>query len=182
MVTGIALVTVERKLLRQATEALLNIAGVTEVINKYGKTIVVEDDCKVSPFFLSFMNKALDSLSISVILLQKREGIEYDIRKAYEPVLYPVCGSADPGPYGAGNGGLYAAGGTGTVSKNRQRHEPGFRHRGRQSGEGCCRFRGSSHGRGTSHRLDRSGDRAGQPAEVPEARPGACGHLRSDPR
>ncbi len=36
------------------------IAGVTEVINKYGKVIVVEDDCKVSPFFLNFMNNALD--------------------------------------------------------------------------------------------------------------------------
>ena len=36
------------------------IAGVTEVINKYGKAIVVEDDCKVSPFFLSFINNALD--------------------------------------------------------------------------------------------------------------------------
>ena len=36
------------------------IAGVTEVIGKYGRAIVVEDDCKVSPFFLGFMNKALD--------------------------------------------------------------------------------------------------------------------------
>ena len=36
------------------------IAGVTDVINKYGKVIVVEDDCKVSPFFLGYMNKALD--------------------------------------------------------------------------------------------------------------------------
>lgn len=36
------------------------IAGVTQIINKYGKVIVVEDDCKVSPFFLSFMNSALD--------------------------------------------------------------------------------------------------------------------------
>lgn len=36
------------------------ISGVTEIINKYGKVIVVEDDCKVSPFFLSFMNNALD--------------------------------------------------------------------------------------------------------------------------
>ena len=36
------------------------IAGVTDVINKYGKAIVVEDDCKVSPFFLSYMNNALD--------------------------------------------------------------------------------------------------------------------------
>ncbi len=36
------------------------ISGVTEIINKYEKVIVVEDDCKVSPFFLSFMNNALD--------------------------------------------------------------------------------------------------------------------------
>ncbi|MBQ8016415.1 MAG: sugar transferase [Clostridia bacterium] len=36
------------------------ISGVTDVINKYGKAIVVEDDCKVSPFFLNYMNKALD--------------------------------------------------------------------------------------------------------------------------
>lgn len=36
------------------------IAGVTEIINKYGRVIVVEDDCKVSPFFLGYMNKALD--------------------------------------------------------------------------------------------------------------------------
>lgn len=36
------------------------ISGVTEIVNKYGKAIVVEDDCKVSPFFLSFMNNALD--------------------------------------------------------------------------------------------------------------------------
>ncbi len=36
------------------------IAGVTAVINKYGKVIVVEDDCKVSPFFLGYMNNALD--------------------------------------------------------------------------------------------------------------------------
>ena len=40
--------------------ALSVISGVTDVINKYGKAIVVEDDCKVSPFFLSFMNKALN--------------------------------------------------------------------------------------------------------------------------
>ena len=36
------------------------ISGVTEIINKYGKVIVVEDDCKVSPFFLNYMNNALD--------------------------------------------------------------------------------------------------------------------------
>lgn len=36
------------------------IAGVTDVINKFGKAIVVEDDCKVSPFFLTYMNNALN--------------------------------------------------------------------------------------------------------------------------
>lgn len=36
------------------------IAGVTEVINKYGKVIVVEDDCVVSPHFLNYINNALD--------------------------------------------------------------------------------------------------------------------------
>ena len=36
------------------------IAGVTDVINKYGKVIVVEDDCKVSPLFLRYINGALD--------------------------------------------------------------------------------------------------------------------------
>ena len=36
------------------------IAGVTEIINQYGKVIVVEDDCKVSPLFLGYINGALD--------------------------------------------------------------------------------------------------------------------------
>ncbi len=35
------------------------IAGVTDVINKYGKVIVVEDDCVVSPLFLLYINNAL---------------------------------------------------------------------------------------------------------------------------
>lgn len=36
------------------------IAGITDVINKYGEIIVVEDDLVLSPFFLDFMNKGLD--------------------------------------------------------------------------------------------------------------------------
>ncbi len=36
------------------------ITGVTEVIEKSGRVIVVEDDCKASPFFLKYMNKCLD--------------------------------------------------------------------------------------------------------------------------
>ena len=37
------------------------ISGVTEVINKYGRAIVVEDDCQASPFLLKYMNRALDT-------------------------------------------------------------------------------------------------------------------------
>ena len=36
------------------------IAGVTEVINQYGKAIVIEDDLVVSKNYLSFMNQCLD--------------------------------------------------------------------------------------------------------------------------
>lgn len=35
------------------------IAGVTEIVNQYGKVIVVEDDLITSPFFLEYMNAAL---------------------------------------------------------------------------------------------------------------------------
>jgi len=36
------------------------ITGVTEIVNKYGKIIVLEDDIVTSPTFLSFMNGALE--------------------------------------------------------------------------------------------------------------------------
>lgn len=36
------------------------IAGVSEVIEKYGKVIVLEDDCIPSPYFLKYMNRCLD--------------------------------------------------------------------------------------------------------------------------
>ncbi|MDO5663696.1 MAG: glycosyltransferase [Bacteroidia bacterium] len=36
------------------------IEGVTQVINKHGKVIVLEDDLITSPWFLTFMNEALD--------------------------------------------------------------------------------------------------------------------------
>lgn len=36
------------------------ISGVTEIVNKYGKVIVVEDDCVVSPYFLNYINNALN--------------------------------------------------------------------------------------------------------------------------
>jgi hypothetical protein len=36
------------------------IEGVTEIVNQYGKVIVLEDDIVTSPYFLKFMNGALD--------------------------------------------------------------------------------------------------------------------------
>ena len=36
------------------------IDGVTEVINEYGRAIVLEDDLLTSPYFLKYMNEALD--------------------------------------------------------------------------------------------------------------------------
>lgn len=37
------------------------IAGVTQVLEEYGRVIVIEDDCLTSPTFLQFMNNALDT-------------------------------------------------------------------------------------------------------------------------
>ena len=36
------------------------IGGVSEVLNQYGKAIIIEDDCMASPYLLSFFNKSLD--------------------------------------------------------------------------------------------------------------------------
>ena len=36
------------------------IGGVTEVINKHGRAIILEDDLLTSPYFLKYMNEALD--------------------------------------------------------------------------------------------------------------------------
>ncbi len=47
---------------RECNMGLANsvIAGVTEIVNRYGKVIVVEDDLELNPFFLRYMNDALD--------------------------------------------------------------------------------------------------------------------------
>ncbi len=36
------------------------VSGVTEIVNKYGKVIVIEDDIVTSKYFLEYMNNALD--------------------------------------------------------------------------------------------------------------------------
>lgn len=63
------------------------INGVTEIINKFGKIIVLEDDLITSPNFLDFMNQALDfykdyervhSISGYTLNLKSIRNLEYD--------------------------------------------------------------------------------------------------------
>lgn len=58
------------------------IAGITEVINKYGRVIVVEDDLILFPYFLQFMNEGLEKYkdddrvsSISGFIPNVKEGL-----------------------------------------------------------------------------------------------------------
>ncbi len=64
------------------------IEGVTDVINRHGKVIVLEDDLIVSQFFLTFMNKALDfyeqhdkvfSISGYALKVSLPKNYEYDV-------------------------------------------------------------------------------------------------------
>lgn len=49
---------VERKTNRGLAGSIIE--GVTSIVNRYGRVIVLEDDLVVSPFFLRFMNDALE--------------------------------------------------------------------------------------------------------------------------
>lgn len=49
---------VEREQRLGLANSIIN--GVTEIINKYGRIIVLEDDMVSSPYFLKFMNEALE--------------------------------------------------------------------------------------------------------------------------
>ena len=55
------------------------ITGVTDIINKYGKVIVLEDDLETSPYFLSYMNQCLE---------------HYDARKS----VFSISGLSRPHP------------------------------------------------------------------------------------
>ena len=55
------------------------ITGVTEIINKYGRAIVLEDDLETSPYFLSYMNQCLE---------------HYDSRKS----VFSITGLSRPHP------------------------------------------------------------------------------------
>ena len=56
------------------------ITGVTELCNKYGRVIVVEDDLYLSPYFLKYMNTALDTYE------------EYDEVMHISGYMFPVKG------------------------------------------------------------------------------------------
>ena len=64
------------------------IGGVTEVINQWGKVIVVEDDLQTSPYFLNFMNIALDKYE-SYPAVFSIGGYSYPPQKIQIPKNYP---------------------------------------------------------------------------------------------
>lgn len=59
------------------------IDGVTKIVNEYGKIIVIEDDLVTSPYFLTFMNEALE--------FYKNEGKVASIHG----YIYPIDGLPD---------------------------------------------------------------------------------------
>lgn len=56
------------------------ISGVTEVVNKYGRIIVLEDDMVTSRYFLSYMNDALDRYAMEDRVISIH-GYSYPVRK-----------------------------------------------------------------------------------------------------
>lgn len=58
-ITGFRSVTVRKQTWNQGLAASI-IEGVTNVVEEYGRVIVLEDDIVTSPFFLLFMNQTLD--------------------------------------------------------------------------------------------------------------------------
>lgn len=56
------------------------ISGVTDVVSKYGRTVVVEDDLVTSPFFLKFLNDGLDTYQDDAEVASIH-GYQYPIRR-----------------------------------------------------------------------------------------------------
>lgn len=70
------------------------IDGVTEIVDKYGRVIVLEDDLVTSPSFLEYMNDALEKYSREEQVMQV-SGYMFpvDIRTAQETFLLPLTTS-----------------------------------------------------------------------------------------
>jgi hypothetical protein len=58
------------------------ISGVTELVSKYGKVIVLEDDLVTSPYFLKYMNEALDMYTDNNEIISIH-GYMYPIKSIY---------------------------------------------------------------------------------------------------
>jgi hypothetical protein len=54
------------------------IAGVSDVVERYGRVIVIEDDLELSPMFLKFMNQALDRYADNASVFQI-SGYQFDV-------------------------------------------------------------------------------------------------------
>ncbi len=63
------------------------IDGVTEIVNEYGKIIVLEDDLVTSPYFLRFMNEALEVYKDKEKVMHI-SGYMYPIRKEGLPDVF----------------------------------------------------------------------------------------------
>lgn len=69
------------------------IDGVTQVINKHGKVIVLEDDLVTSPFFLLYMNECLEKYK-EIKNIYSINGYMFPIQSVvYETVLLPFTSS-----------------------------------------------------------------------------------------
>ena len=99
MVTGIAMVTVERKLLRQATEALLKVPGVTEVYTVAGEydlvvMIRVNTNAELSEVVAEKMTHDIPGITHTrtMISLQADAKVDlcqfYDSKNHVEPKVY----------------------------------------------------------------------------------------------
>ena len=63
------------------------ISGVTYVVNKYGRVIVLEDDLVTSPYFLIYMNKALDIYK-NDDMVASIHGYIYPVKKALPETFF----------------------------------------------------------------------------------------------
>ena len=90
MVTGIALVTVERKQLRQATEALLKIAGVTEVYTVAGEydlvvMIRVSSNAELSDVVANKMTRDIPGITHTRTMISLQADAKVDLGQFYNP-------------------------------------------------------------------------------------------------
>ena len=90
MVTGIALVTVERKMLRQATDALLKLQGVTEVYTVAGEydlvvMIRVNSNAELSDVVANKMTRDIPGITHTRTMISLQADAKVDLGQFYNP-------------------------------------------------------------------------------------------------